>query len=204
MSPVAISAVPAKLQTPSSQEGTVDPAVQVHPSLAEAAQKGGDPKPPVQSQFAPHVQRVPLFMKRGQVRSLTVGGQLRDVRIGDTNVCQAVAVGPNRFKLIAAGTGTTELLVWAETNDKKSSVRMRIFKIHVENVDPSVASGGKTTQLLHETIRNAFPECEVSISQEGGELIVSGRCASRDAAARIMRMVRSTCLVAVQDRLIVD
>ncbi|MGC6445885.1 MAG: hypothetical protein ACON5J_05635, partial [Rubripirellula sp.] len=86
----------------------------------------------------------------------------------------------------------------------KSPVRMRIFKIHVENVDPSVASGGKTTQLLHETIRNAFPECEVSISQEGGELIVSGRCVSRDAAARIMRMVRSTCLVAVQDRLIVD
>ena len=204
MSPVAISAVPAKLQTPSSQEGTVDPAVQVHPSLAEAAQKGGDPKPPVQSQFAPHVQRVPLFMKRAQVRSLTIGGQLRDVRIGDTNVCQAVAVGPNRLKLIAAGTGTTELMVWAETNDKKSPVRMRIFKIHVENVDPSVASGGKTTQLLHEIIRNAFPECEVSISQEGGELIVSGRCASRDAAARIMRMVRSTCLVAVQDRLIVD
>ena len=211
VAPVAISAVPPKLHRNGSlslahtaQQSLVSPAAKLDMTEQSMDSQALEFEPQRFEPFAPHVKRVPLFMKRAQVRSMTVEGDLRDIRIADTNVCQAVAVGPNRLKLIAAGSGVTEMVIWADTGDATQPVRMRIFKIHVENVDPSVAEGGRTTQLLHEAIRNAYPNCDVTISHAGADLIVSGRCVNGDAAEKIIRMVRSTCLVTVHDRLSVD
>ena len=214
VAPVAISAVPVKLQNRGAEAPeNVNRQIQISPALMvgiesqdtignDASQSYAQQITP--SRFAPQVKRVPLYMKRAQVRSLTVAGELQDVRIGDTSICQVVVVGPNRIKLIAAGSGVTELMVWAATDAQDQPVRMRIFKVHVENVDPSVATGGRTTQMLHEAIRDAFPDSNIVISHQGAELIVSGRCRTQDDAEKIIRMVRSTCLVTVQDRLTVD
>jgi len=214
VAPVAISAVPVKLQNRGAEAPeNVNRQIQISPALMvgiesqdtignDASQSYAQQITP--SRFAPQVKRVPLYMKRAQVRSLTVAGELQDVRIGDTSICQVVVVGPNRIKLIAAGSGVTELMVWAATDAQDQPVRMRIFKVHVENVDPSVAKGGRTTQMLHEAIRDAFPGSNIVISHQGAELIVSGRCRTQNDAEKIIRMVRSTCLVTVQDRLTVD
>ncbi|MGC6442923.1 MAG: pilus assembly protein N-terminal domain-containing protein [Rubripirellula sp.] len=214
VAPVAISAVPVKLQNRGlATSENLDRQIQISPAMTVGVDSDNtvpntdslsdsyrsEPRP-----FAPQVKRVPLYMKRAQVRSLTVAGELQDVRVVDTSICQVVVVGPNRIKLIAARSGITELMVWAKTEAQDQPVRMRIFKVHVENVDPSVASGGRTTQMLHAAIRSAFPHSNIDISHQGAELIVSGRCRSQEDAEKIIRMVRSTCLVTVQDRLTVD
>ena len=212
VSPVAITAVPVNLQhrsgdhSPAESDAiTMSPRLTIDTLVGQSASTGTPirtavfPKP-----FAPHVQRVPVYMKRAQVRSLTVAGELSDIRIGNTGICQAVLVGPNRLKLIAAGNGVTEMVIWAKTDNPDQPIRMRIFKVHVDSLDSSVATGGRTTQLLHETIRSAFPNCQVNISQHGSDLIVSGRCVNREAAERIIRLVRSTCLVTVRDELTID
>ena len=214
VAPVAISAVPVKLQNRGlATPENLDRQIQISPAMTVGADFDNTvPNTDSLSDsfrsgprtFAPQVKRVPLYMKRAQVRSLTVAGELQDIRVVDTSICQVVVVGPNRIKLIAAGSGITELMVWAKTEAQDQPVRMRIFKVHVENVDPSVASGGRTTQMLHEAIRNAFPHSNIAISHQGAELIVSGRCRSQEDAEKIIRMVRSTCLVTVQDRLTVD
>ena len=210
VAPVAISAVPAKLHRQgnksfqdASQQIMSSPAAAMSMQGASFQQNAANAKSGAIQQFAPNVKRIPLFMKRAQVRSITVDGELSDIRISNTDVCQAVLVSPSRLKLIAAGDGIAEMVVWAKTGEDQS-IRMRIFRIHVESVDPSVAQGGRTIQLLHGSIRNAFPNCDVTISHEGGDLVVTGRCTSREAAEKIIRMVRSTCLVTVHDRLSVD
>ncbi len=145
----------------------------------------------------------PLYLKSAQVRSLTVAGELRDVQVADKRVCQAVPAGPNQLKLIGTGDGVTQLVVWAQTDDPHNPMRMRAFEIHVDRVDPAVEADGSTAKLLSQSIRSAFPRCNVVLSQEGGELIVSGRCDSDESAEKIIRMIRKTCLVPVQDQLIV-
>lgn len=198
--PVAVSTVPITLRGEASDNEIA--AAASNPTVKSVAQVNLTPPKP-ESLLDPSIKLTPLFMKSAQVRSLTVAGELRDVRVADTSVCQAVVAGPNQLKLIGAGNGVTQLVVWAETNDPNRPMRMRAFEVHVDRIDPEVAAGGRTANLLKESIRNAFPNCQVVLSHDAGELIVSGNCDSRESAERIIRMVRKTCLVPVQDRLIV-
>lgn len=163
----------------------------------------------------------PLYMSRAQVRSLTFGGKVTDVEVGDKSICQAFAAGPNQLKLIGTGDGVTRLVVWAvpdrkPTTDETSSSQdgvdeseasqpvMRAFEIHVtESVDAIGDDSVDHTVMLNQSIRQAFPEADVVVHQRDNRLIVSGRCGSDATATKILRMVRKTCLIPVQDELVV-
>ena len=204
ISPVAISAKPVKLESPAQRTVIEGPVASTSDQIQAVVASNRTPSmKPKAERFAPHVKRTPLYMKRAQVRSLTVAGNLKDVRIVDTSICQAIAVGPDRLKLIGGGNGITELIVWAETNDEETPLRMRVFEIHVDTLAPEVSEGGRMVNLLHQSIHHAFPDCRIQISPSKGELIVSGVCNSQESAEKIIRMVRNTCLVTVHDRLMV-
>ncbi len=203
--PVAVTSVPTTYhrgevgtemkKAGMNMTGTVasKPSTQVQPvaemNLASQTKSAGQSKHKL----------TPLYMKSAQVKSLTVGGELRDVRVADPDVCRAVASGPNQVKLIGTGNGVTQLVVWAQTDEPNRPIRMRAFQVHVDQVD----RGGATPELLDQSIRSAFPQCRVVLSEESGELIVSGQCDSDESAEKIIRMIRKTCLVPVQDRLTV-
>ncbi len=59
----------------------------------------------------------PLYMTRAQVCSLTLGGEVRRVKVANESVCQAFAAGPNQLKLIGTGNGVTRLVVWADSDN---------------------------------------------------------------------------------------
>ncbi len=142
-----------------------------------------------------------LYVSRAQVRSLTVGGRVRRVKIGDKNVCQAFATGPNQLKLIGTGNGITQLVVWADTSED-APISIRKFEIHVQDsVEVAGDTVGKRVELLNGSIRKMFPNCNVSVQHLSGQLIVSGRCDSEASAKTIIRMVRKSCLVSVRDQL---
>lgn len=174
----------------------------------------------------------PLYMTRAQVRSLTFGGKVTDIEVSDKAVCQAFSAGPNQLKLIGTGDGVTRLVVWAvpdkkfnasmngsegEANATESDVDqetmtdvdapqpvMRAFEIHVTDaVDATGEDSIDHTVMLNQSIRQAFPEADVVVHQRNNRLIVSGRCGSEATATKILRMVRKTCLIPVQDELVV-
>lgn len=192
--PVAVTALPLVFERTTDEA----PAVAALQPAAELDLDGFG------SNLEKQVKLTPLYLSRAQVRSLTLGGSVRRVRVADKNVCQAFAAGPNQLKLIGTGNGVTRLVVWADTEDEKNPTRMRAFEIHVKDaVETAGDSVDKKSTMLNQSIRKAFPNCGVTVRQVGNELVVSGRCDSEASAKKIMRMVRRTCLVPVKDELVV-
>ncbi|OYP38493.1 pilus assembly protein N-terminal domain-containing protein [Rhodopirellula sp. MGV] len=146
---------------------------------------------------------VVLNLKRAQVRAMTIGGTLRGVTIADKDVCQAFAAGPNQFKLIGTGLGSTTLTVWADVAAGEPT-RKQTFRIDViDSVDAKGDKVAEHTSLLNDSICKAFPAAEVFVSKRNGKLYVEGRCSSESDATKIVRMVRKSCLIPVEDNLIV-
>ncbi|TWT70353.1 hypothetical protein Pan14r_26580 [Crateriforma conspicua] len=145
----------------------------------------------------------PLYMTRAQVRSLTIRGQLHKVSVNDKGVCQAVAAGPSQIKLIGASNGVTHMTVWASPVGSDSVVS-REFEVHVTApVEASHDPASEKMSVLSQAIRHAFPTADVTVQLLADELIVSGHCPSEEAAKKIIRLVRKTCLIPVRDELVV-
>lgn len=202
-SPVAVTSVPISLGR--------DDAATVHAvktNVATLVERARDPSTsPAAVPVAVDAESTPLYLSLAQVRSLTIGGLVRDVQVADQNICQAFASGPNQLKLIGTGNGVTRLVVWASPDAKDSvdsSPRMRAFEIHVRE---EVAAGGGValdrTTMLNQSIAQAFPSVDVVVQTRRGELVVSGACESEATAKKIVRMVRKTCSVPVHDELVV-
>ena len=194
--PVAVKMVPIAVAR-ESEEASSEPAPTVQ--HAEAPQLG------TQMQIAGKSAKVtPLYMGRAQVRSLTLGGDVHNVKVADPSVCQAFAAGPNQLKLIGTGNGITRLVVWAKVGDDQPKTVVRAFEVHVED---AVQATGDSIQnkadMLNQSIRNTFPSCRVSVQPMQGHLVARGRCDSESSAKKIMRMVRKTCLIPVKDELVV-
>lgn len=194
--PVAVKAVPLAFErTPKSSPSDDRPTVQ----RVQAMNLGG---PGLAA--TPNAELTPLYMSRAQVRSLIVGGQVRGVKVADESVCQAVASGPNQLKLIGTGNGVTQLVVWAAAGDADTPIRMRAFEVHVKEALGATGNEiGSKAAMLNQSIRNAFPRCSVEVRPQRDRLVVIGRCDSETSAKKIIRMVRKTCLVPVQDKLVV-
>ncbi|MEM9828342.1 MAG: pilus assembly protein N-terminal domain-containing protein [Planctomycetota bacterium] len=147
---------------------------------------------------------VPLSMDLAQVRSLTVGGWLREVRVADGSICQAVTTGENQIKLVGVGTGVTQLVVWADVDDDvddaKHPSRVQAFEISVGEA-AQTASGSDSLQTIRNCVLRAFPNSRVEIRRGENGLVVRGVCRSDAEAKKIMRMIRQTTLVPVTDSL---
>ncbi|MCS7465655.1 pilus assembly protein N-terminal domain-containing protein [Stieleria sp. ICT_E10.1] len=144
---------------------------------------------------------VVLQLTRAQVRSMTIGGRVRRFTIENKDVCQAFASSANQIKLIGTGTGQTELTIWADVAEGEPT-RKQTFRIQVsEGVDAIGDKVAAHTELLNDSIDQAFPTASVVVSLRGGELVVTGHCDDEDTAKQIVRMVRKSCLVPVQDNL---
>lgn len=142
-----------------------------------------------------------LQLKMAQVRSMTIGGRLRRASVNNNEICQAFASSENQIKLIGTGIGRTELTIWADVAPGEPT-RKQTFVIDVsQDVD---ATGDKITEhtvLLNDSIDKAFPRASVVVSREGGQLVVTGHCDDELTAKQIIRMVRKSCLIPVQDNL---
>ena len=160
-----------------------------------------NPLPPQPKLQLPEgMKAIPLHLNFAQVRSLTLGGSLKDIRVIDQNICQAVATGSNQIKLIGTGNGVTQLVVWAEVDDADNPTRMQAFEIHVDSHENSTVADD-SLGMLSQSIQQTFPNSQVQLDGLGDRVRISGRCLSEDSAKKILRMVRRTCLIPVEDNL---
>lgn len=196
-SPVAVTPVPLAFERHSNEE-----SVQVFSAVDadEQAQIGFN----TLDRLPGNTKLTRLYLSRAQVRSLTIGGEVRNVKVADQSICQAFSAGPNQLKLIGTGNGVTRLVVWAAPDGAESAPLMRAFEVHVnDSVDAAGDLTADRTAMLNQSIRRAFPNSDVAVKQQRDTLVVSGRCDSEATAKKIIRMVRKTCLVPVQDELLV-
>ena len=142
---------------------------------------------------------IPLRMNFAQVRSLTVGGRLKQVRVLDESVCQAVTAGDNQVKLIGTGNGVTQLVVWAELGEERTS-KIQAFEVLVDSHEEA-GTADESLDTLDQSIARAYPDCRVVLDHRGDHLVVRGQCPSERSAKSILRMVRRTCLIPVHDEL---
>jgi hypothetical protein len=215
--PVAVQAIPGTISRQSPMQSTDQPKVQAVSEVVIGNKKTQPPTVDLQQAMrldtaselkdrslilGPEVKLTPLHMNQAQVRSLTLGGSVRGVRVGDKGVCQAFASGPNQLKLIGTGIGTTRLIVWAQKDGQSEEVLMRAFEIHVNEVVPNEGNSiENTTLLLNQSIQKVFPQSRAKVQLVRGELWVTGTCESQDSAEKIIRMVRKSCLIPVRDQL---
>lgn len=217
--PVAVQAIPGTVTRQNPIASKTAPKVQAVPEMVIDVTKTQPPAPDLQQGMrldtaselkdrglilGPDVKLTQLHMNQAQVRSLTLGGSVRGMRVGDKGVCQAFASGPNQLKLIGTGIGTTRLVVWAQNNGKDDEVLMRAFEIHVDEFVPSEGNSiESTTVLLNQSIQKVFPQSQAKVQLVRGELWVTGTCESQESAEKILRMVRKSCLIPVRDQLTV-
>ncbi|EMI17746.1 Transport-associated domain protein [Rhodopirellula maiorica SM1] len=198
--PVAVESPPLGYERIAEQSspGTVQP---VSPLMLKGSRNTTSGHEFAGNVSQPAGSPIPLYMTQAQVRSLTIGGELRRVSIEDQNVCRAIASGHNELKLIGAGRGVTRLVVWADgTPDAPSKVQH--FDVHVQDaVEATGDTIGDKAELLNRTIRKSFPDSRVLVKTEGDHLVISGSCTSEETATKILRMVRKTCLIPVHDEL---
>ena len=139
-------------------------------------------------------------LKRMEVRALKVDGEIRKVQLGNSSVCAAVAAGSSQLQLIGAQDGVTRMAIWLATADGKDI--KNVYEIRVgasSQSDASDIAGMATT--LTKSARTAFPDSNIHVSFEKGQMIVEGTCSSNDSAKQALRMIRSACLMPVVDKL---
>ncbi len=196
--PVAVTSVPVSFGR-SDEDSTGQVLTAIEPIAANVIMSGS----------TSDADTIHLYLSLAQVRSLTIGGTVQEVKVDDKSVCQAFAAGPNQLKLIGTGNGVTRLVVWATPESttegsKETLPKMRAFDIHVgEAVNAVGAESPDRTVLLNQSIQEAFPDADVVVHNRQSELIVAGRCSSEATAKKIIRMVRKTCTVPVKDELVV-
>ena len=159
----------------------------------------GQPAPPKRLRLPEGMKLIPLKMNFAQVRSLTVGGKLKQVRVLDESVCQAVTAGDNQVKLIGTGNGVTQLVVWAEMGDGATD-KIQAFEVLVDSHEEA-GTADESLDTLDQSIARAYPDCRVLLDHRGDHLVVRGQCPSERSAKSILRMVRRTCLIPVHDEL---
>lgn len=143
---------------------------------------------------------IPLEMARAEVRSLKLGSEIRQVQIGDSSICAAIAAGPSQIQLIGTTDGVTRLAVWTATPDGKQN--KDVYEIRVGS--PSLGNASDPNHIaatLTRSAKAAFPESSVQIRFDSGQMIVDGTCPTEESAKQVLRMIRSACLLPVMDKL---
>ena len=192
-SPVAVDAPPLTIERSEQDAPSSIPAVTVAPDTVHPAYVGDDtlgkPAGPTK-----------LHIARAQVRALNIPGQLHRISLSDESVCQAFASGPGQLKLIGVGQGVTRLVVWSNNEQRASSVRT--YDIYVNDaVEAAGDTVGEKVLLLNRSMATAFPHASVQVRQYRDQLVVVGHCQDNETAKKIVRMVRKTCLIPVQDEI---
>ena len=210
--PVAVVTAPVAFE-----RGSVDPLASIVRPAVEVLQQGGTRKPladgtasglrstttALDRELAKQTPITSLVMELAQVRTLTIDAPLRDFRIEDTATCQVIQSGGNRLKLIGTGRGVTRLIVWADTDaESQTTTQPMVFLVHVrDGLDATGNVVADPTERLNESIRQVYPGARVRVFRQGERLIVSGECDDRRTATEIVRLVRRSCLVPVDDAL---
>ncbi|KLU07122.1 hypothetical protein RISK_000923 [Rhodopirellula islandica] len=135
------------------------------------------------------------------VTSLTVDGIIEAVRVEDDSVARVISSTSRHLRLIGVRPGKTRVLVQQKVAGQEGSLR-EIYELHV--AASSNVRGGESQQerSLMELIEQKFRTASVQVTRQGDRIVVQGECDDSQDAKEIVRLIRKTFLVPVEDQLI--
>jgi len=141
-------------------------------------------------------------LQRTEVRSLKTTGEIRKVQLGDSAVCSAIAGGSMQLQLIGTRDGVTRMAVWTATPDGKEE--KTVYQIRVGTpVTNGASDPANIAAMLSKSTKAAFPESDLRVRYDKGQMIVEGSCESDESAKKALRMIRSACLLPVDDKIVI-
>lgn len=141
-----------------------------------------------------------LSLQPTEVRSITVAEPIRRFHSEAPHVCTALTSQAGKLQLIATGEGVTRLTL--ELGHGEGETKRVAYEVTVGgNRSAGFQSSENLAQKLNETVSLAFPRLNVRVLALEDRLEIVGTVPDEATAKRILRMVRSACPVAVNDRL---
>jgi Flp pilus assembly secretin CpaC len=135
------------------------------------------------------------------VTSLTVDGIIEAVRVEDDSVARVISSTSRHLRLIGVRPGKTRVLVQQKVAGRDASLR-EIYELHVGSSSNVRGGESQQEQSLMELIEQKFSTASVQVTRQGDRIIVQGECDDARDAKEIVRLIRKTFLVPVEDQLI--
>jgi len=143
-----------------------------------------------------------LSLQTTEVRSITVTEPIRGFHSEAPHVCTALTSQAGKIQLIATGEGVTRLTL--ELGHGEGETRRVAYEVTVGgNRSAGFESSEILAQKMNETLSLAFPRVNARVLALQDRLEIVGTVPDEATAKRILRMVRSACSMAVNDRLTV-
>lgn len=206
------------VQPVAAAAGHLSDSLPQQPELAEAApepltaalplpsQSVTDPASPVTAEEQPEVaasESVQVIgqirLKPSEVRSIKVAGTIRKIESDTPATCTVFLTKAGQAQLVATGVGLATLTV--ELTEMPNVTRKVAYEVQVDEATTSARSLEGIAAKLTETLRLAFPQANVRVRSHAGRLEIIGDCPDEQTAKRILRMARSACPMAINDRL---
>lgn len=166
-----------------------------------------EPASPVAAEVQPEVvadEAVEVIgqirLKPSEVRSIKVAGTIRKIESDTPATCTAFLTKAGQVQVIATGVGLATLTV--ELTETPNVTRKVAYEVQVdEPLTGAAQSLDLIATKLSETLRLAFPQANARVRSHAGRLEIIGDCPDEQTAKQILRMVRSACPMAINDRL---
>lgn len=142
-----------------------------------------------------------ILLRPSEVRTVKLGGTVQKIESDMPATCTAFLTKGGQIQVIATGTGSAKLTV--ELTEAPNVTRKVAYEVQVAETATGAQSHDLIATRLNEAIRLAFPQANAQLRSHAGRLEIIGQCPDDETAKQILRMVRSACPVAINDRLTV-
>jgi hypothetical protein len=197
------SAEPTEAPTESETKLPSTPASGSTPKVTDRS-IGGDPESMV-AKTADHTAELigQIRLRPTEVRSIKLPGKVQAIRSSAPRTCTVLVTTAGQMQVIATGEGIARLtLELCEEGSLPN--RLVAYEVQVDRTPANVSESHESiAQKLTETIRLTFPSTNAEIRCVPAGLEVVGNCPDENTAKQLLRMVRSACPLAINDRLTV-
>lgn len=203
----------AKAETRTSAEPTAAP-ITFQPMLPSTPASGSTPKVTDRSNGGEPENKVAktadntaellgqIRLRPTEVRSIKLPGKVQAIRSSAPKTCTVLVTTAGQMQVIATGEGIARLTL--ELCEGSLPNRLVAYEVQVDRTPANVSESHESiAQKLTETIRLTFPSTNAEIRCVPAGLEVVGNCPDENTAKQLLRMVRSACPLAINDRLTV-
>lgn len=191
-------------ETPTAAETSLPstPGSKTTPKSADLS-NGGDPESKVANTVDHTAELIgQIRLRPTEVRSIKLPGKVQAIRSSAPKTCTVLVTTAGQMQVIATGEGIARLTL--ELYEGSLPNRLVAYEVQVDRTPANVSESHESiAQKLTETIRLTFPSTNAEIRCAPAGLEVVGNCPDENTAKQLLRMVRSACPLAINDRLTV-
>ncbi|MEM1225250.1 MAG: pilus assembly protein N-terminal domain-containing protein [Planctomycetota bacterium] len=144
--------------------------------------------------------------RTSDVVTLSLPGPILSVTIADPSVCRVVDVTSRHMRIAACSVGSTVLEITTSSDgvdsaDDDAEVTKHLYQCEAYEDRVESSRSTDSNDALMRLIERQFPTARIQVRSHGDRLVVVGECDTNDDARAIIKLIRKSKLVRVDDRL---